>query len=192
MRRDQLEHIIRAATGITGTKEFVIVGSQSILGQHPNAPEELLISMEADIFSLRNPEDSDLVDGTIGEASPFHQTFGYYAHGVAQDTALLPSGWKDRVFPIRNENTGGGVGLCLEVHDLAVSKLVAAREKDMSFIFHLLKYQLISFDVLRARIALMPIQPGDRARCEARLTRLFNSEWRTQSANKAVGLQSLN
>ena len=40
MKRDQLEHIIRAATGITGGQEFVIVGSQSNLGQFPNAPED--------------------------------------------------------------------------------------------------------------------------------------------------------
>lgn len=38
--------------------------------------------MEADIFSLDNPRDADLIDGSIGERSLFHQTFGYYAHGV--------------------------------------------------------------------------------------------------------------
>ena len=40
MHRPQLEHIIRAATGITGTTEFVIVGSQAVLGQFPEAPDE--------------------------------------------------------------------------------------------------------------------------------------------------------
>jgi hypothetical protein len=55
MHRQQLEHIIRAAAGITGATEFVIVGSQSVLGQFPQAPDELLISIEADVFSLRDP-----------------------------------------------------------------------------------------------------------------------------------------
>ncbi len=40
MHRQQLEHIIRAATGITGATEFVIVGSQAVLGQFPEAPDE--------------------------------------------------------------------------------------------------------------------------------------------------------
>jgi hypothetical protein len=31
MQRHQLEHIIRAASGITGAAEFVIVGSQAII-----------------------------------------------------------------------------------------------------------------------------------------------------------------
>jgi hypothetical protein len=74
MQRHQLEHIIRAATGITGAQEFVIVGSQAVLGQFPQAPADLLVSIEADIFSFRDPADSDLIDGSIGEGSPFHQT----------------------------------------------------------------------------------------------------------------------
>jgi hypothetical protein len=92
MHRQQLEHIIRAAAGITGASEFVIVGSQAVLGQFPQAPDELLVSIEADVFSLRDPADNDLFDGSIGEGSPFHQTFGYYAHGVSVETAILPTG----------------------------------------------------------------------------------------------------
>src|SRR6202020_1566395 len=104
MQRPQLEHIIRAAAGITGAAEIVIIGSQAVLGQFPNAPDELLVSIEADVFTFRNPADADLIDGSIGEGSPFHQTFGYYAHGVAEETAILPAGWKDRLIKLRNAN----------------------------------------------------------------------------------------
>jgi len=176
MRRLQLEHIIRAATGITGAKEFVIVGSQSVLGQFPQAPDELLISIEADVFSLRDPADSDLIDGSIGEGSPFHQTFGYYAHGVSQETAILPTGWRERVVPVHNQNTGGGTGLCLEIHDLAVSKLVAGREKDVDFLNGLLRHRLVQVPVIRERLARTPL-PADRIQtCLARLDRLVNAD----------------
>ena len=47
MRRPQLEHIIRASAGITGAQEFIIIGSQAVLGQFPDAPLELLVSIEA-------------------------------------------------------------------------------------------------------------------------------------------------
>jgi hypothetical protein len=47
----------------------------------------LLTSQEADIYPLGDPAKSDLIDGTIGELSPFHETFGYYAHGVGPETA---------------------------------------------------------------------------------------------------------
>jgi hypothetical protein len=43
MQRPQLEHIIRAAVGITGATEIVVIGSQAVLGQFPNAPADLLV-----------------------------------------------------------------------------------------------------------------------------------------------------
>lgn len=176
MHRQQLEHIIRAAAGITGATEFVIVGSQSVLGQFPQAPDELLISIEADVFSLRDPADNDLIDGSIGEGSPFHQTFGYYAHGVSQETAVLPAGWRERLVPVHNQNTGGGTGLCLEIHDLAVSKLVAGREKDVDFLGGLLRHRLVQVPVIRERLA-KTMMPADRLQiCHSRLDRLVNAD----------------
>jgi len=112
----------------------VVIGSQAILGQFPEATPELRASMEADVFPLHNPALSEHIDGAIGERSMFHQTYGYYAHGVAENTATLPSGWKGRLIPIKNENTGGATGLCLESHDIAAAKLAAGRDKDMDFV----------------------------------------------------------
>jgi hypothetical protein len=179
MLRPQLEHIIRAAAGITGEEDFFIIGSQSVLGQFPDAPAELLVSMEADVFTLRGPADSDLIDGSIGEGSPFHQTFGYYAHGVAADTAVLPRGWKERLIRVRNQNTGGGTGHCLEVHDLAVSKLVAGRDRDLSFIRGLFQHGLADPAEVRHRLTLTPLDPGRRTHCEARLDQLSGGEQQT-------------
>ena len=42
MERSELEHIIRAAVAILGINEYVVVGSQSVLGAYPNAPDELM------------------------------------------------------------------------------------------------------------------------------------------------------
>jgi hypothetical protein len=174
MQRQQLEHIIRAATGITGAKEFVIIGSQAVLGQFPNSPDELLVSIEADLFSLRSAADADLIDGSIGEGSPFHQTFGYYAHGVAEETAILPSGWKERLVPIQNENTGGGRGLCLEIHDLAISKLIAGRGKDLNFVHALLLHHLAKTGIIRERLNATPISSPQLELCLARLKKFSN------------------
>jgi hypothetical protein len=175
MRRSQLEHIIRAAAGITGAAEFVVVGSQAVLGQFPGAPDDLLVSAEADVFSLRDPADSDLIDGSIGEGSPFHQTFGYYAHGVSVETAVLPDGWRDRLVPICNANTGGGKGLCLEVHDLAVSKLVAGREKDAAFVTGLLRHRMVQAETIRARLAKLQLTADRLELASARLDRLMRA-----------------
>lgn len=130
MTRAELEHVLRAASAITNEDEFVVIGSQSVLGQFPDAPQALLTSVEVDVYPRYAPEKSDLIDGAIGELSQFHETFGYYAHGVDEATATLPSGWEERLVPVENVNTGGATGWCLDVHDLAISKLVAGRERD--------------------------------------------------------------
>lgn len=175
MQRTELEHVIRAAAGITGEKEFVIIGSQAILATFPNAPEALLVSNEADIFHLTNAEITDAIDGTIGELSSFHLTFSYYAHGVSEQTAVLPVGWKDRLVPVSNENTKGAIGWCLEPHDLAISKLVAGREKDREYLRVLLKHGLVNADILRERLAQTQISQDLVEVVVARLKRLIPS-----------------
>src|SRR5438067_5934406 len=129
----QLEHIIRAAATIADDDEIVIVGSQSVLGQFPDAPAELLRSMEADVYPYRHPERWDLIDGSLGEGSPFHLTFGYYAQGVGPETAVLPAGGEERSIRIRTANTRGATGTALEIHDLLVAKHDAGRDKAREF-----------------------------------------------------------
>ena len=94
MKRAELEHVIRAASTIAADDEIVVIGSQSILGQFPTPPDELTVSNEADVYPRNHPERADLIDGSIGELSPFHDTFGYYAQGVGEETAVLPAGWQ--------------------------------------------------------------------------------------------------
>lgn len=146
--RSELEHVIRAAGAITNEREWVIVGSQAILGSFPNAPEELRVSQEVDTFPLGDSGKSDLVDRSIGEKSPFHETFGYYAHGVSPETAILPLNWKSRLVRIDTENTNGIAGLCISPLDLVVSKLAAGREKDLSFVTAMFRHKLITPDVV--------------------------------------------
>ena len=152
MRRSDLEHLIRAAGKIAGERELVVIGSQAVLGQFPDAPAMLTRSMEADLYPLSNPDLADKVDGTIGEGSQFHQTYGYYAQGVGPTTATLPKGWQKRLVRIENANTGGVAGLCLEVHDLAISKYVAGREKDLEFTRELARHKMTDRKILLARL----------------------------------------
>ena len=173
MKRSDLEHLIRAAGKIAGEKELVIIGSQSILGQYPQAPAALLRSMEADLYPLAHPERSDKVDGAIGEGSRFHQTYGYYAQGVGPDTATLPKGWRRRLVRIENANTGGFSGLCLEVHDLAISKYVAGREKDLEFTRELARHGMTDRKTLNERLAATKLDPSVSKLIKGRIARDF-------------------
>jgi hypothetical protein len=171
MTRQQLEHLIRAAATIADDDELIIVGSQSILGAYPAAPPELLVSVEADVYPKNHPERADLIDGTIGELSPFHETYGYYAQGVGPETAVLPAGWEARLVPIQNENTRGAKGLCLEPNDLVLSKYVAGREKDLLFTRVAAQQGLVQLVQLKQRLPTMPLTAAQRDLVEARISR---------------------
>jgi len=152
MRLNELEHLIRAAGAVTDEDQLVIIGSQSILATFPDATPELLQSMEADIIAINHPEKWDLLDGSLGEGSPFHETFGYYADGVEEKTAKLPRNWRQRLIPINNDNTRGVTGLCLEVHDLLISKYYAGREKDLVFTRVAVENAMVVQETLLARL----------------------------------------
>jgi hypothetical protein len=41
-----LEHLLPAASAIADERDFIVIGSQAVLGQFPDAPEALLVSVE--------------------------------------------------------------------------------------------------------------------------------------------------
>lgn len=160
MTRDQLEHAIRAACEVAEDSELIIFGSQAILGEYPNAPERLRASIEVDVQPLNRPSAVDLIDGALGELSQFHETYGFYVHGVSIEAATLPNGWEDRTIPVSHPTaTRGNVGHCLDAHDLAASKLVAFREKDREFVRTLLAEGLISAKLMAQRISELGLEP---------------------------------
>ena len=175
MQRSELEHVIRASGEIVDDDEFIIIGSQAILGQFPDAPAKLLMSMETDIYPKNSPELADKIDGAIGEGSHFHATHGYYAQGVGPETAILPKGWQDRLLPVKNENTNGITGLCLEVHDLAISKLVANRPKDTAFVSTLVYHEIISHGTMLQRLSETDLTDPECSRINLRIDSMFDS-----------------
>jgi hypothetical protein len=163
MEREQLEHVLRAAAAITREDEFVVIGSQSILGAVPDAPADMKMSREVDLYPLHRPELADLIDGALGEASQFDDTFGYYAQGVGPETAVIPVGWKERLIRVSGPATRGAIGWCLDPHDLVASKYAANREKDRVFCRSAIRHRVVSAGTLVARAGLLPL-PAERIR----------------------------
>lgn len=177
MRRDQLEHAIRAACQIITAPEIIVVGSQSILGSidHSRLPAPATMSMEIDVLPMADSADlvealSDRIEGVAGEASSFEALHGFSIDGVDLTTCALPDGWRDRLVEVRNANTAapGGepqfTGWCLEPHDLCVAKLCAFRAKDIAFVEALLDAGLVHAETIAARLAFVePARPDAQA-----------------------------
>ena len=148
MNTEELTHTIRAVHNMLvdlgcdiDRIGLGIIGAQSVIGsilideeRHPR----MIQSAEVDIFVLDdNDEWADYINGTLGEGSLFHTTYGYYADGVDVHSIVLPLHWKERAvkrfwFLQDKENSAVPI-LFIEPHDLIVSKLHASRGKDLNF-----------------------------------------------------------
>ena len=123
-------------------------------------------SLEADLLPLDDPleEKADLIDGVLGAGSMFDDTHGVHADGVSVTTPLLPQGWRDRLVEISNANTNGIRGLCLEAHDLVVSKLAAGRAKDIEFCDAAVRCGLVDPAVIADRVQSTALAAAVQAR----------------------------
>ena len=168
MRRDQLEHAIRAACQIIGRTDVIVIGSQAILGSYDEAelPVQATMSLEIDILPIAddNAETArlaDQIEGVAGEFSSFEGLHGFSIDGVDLDTAVLPPGWRDRLVKVQNANTATPdgelqfTGWCLDKEDLCVAKLCALREKDQAFVAALLDAGLVDPGILLKRLGLL-------------------------------------
>jgi len=175
VNREQLAHVLRAAARIADDGDILVLGSQSILGTADAAdlPEAATMSVEADLAFLSDPDEhkADVVDGAIGEESSFHHEFGYYAQGVTLATAVLPTGWRERLVAFDRLDAEPSSARCLEPHDLVVAKLWANREKDREFAAALLRAGLINAAVLLERVDLVDQPEAVRERVRRTIRR---------------------
>jgi hypothetical protein len=70
MTREQVEHVLRAAGAITGRAEWIIVGSQAILGAVPDAPREITVSEEVDLYAPGDERLPKLDETTAAKIRP--------------------------------------------------------------------------------------------------------------------------
>lgn len=167
MNREQLAHVLRAAAEIVPAADMLVIGSQAVLATRDEAdlPTEVTRSIEVDLAFFDDPDEakSDAIDGAIGELSRFHETFGYYGQGASITTAILPEGWTKRLIRLESPDPAARVR-ALEVHDCAVSKLVAFREKDREFASALLEAGVIARASITGRLEELPdsVSPARR------------------------------
>jgi hypothetical protein len=163
MKKLHVDHVLRAAGHITGEKQFIIVGSQALHGSYPEVADEIQRSAEVDLIATGRLARTEWLNA-IGYLSPFHEAFGYYADPVDVRTAILPGGWEGRLVSLSRGDTDGVQGLCLDPHDLAISKYAAGREKDLIFIRELAVRGLVSSAKLLALVGVTPVEEDARAR----------------------------
>jgi hypothetical protein len=172
MKKQQLDHVLRAAARITGENRFLVIGNQSLHGKYPDLPDDIAFSAEVDLIAGEHVDRTEWLN-VIGQDSPFHESFGYYADPVDETTATLPSGWKDRMVRLSSGDTEGVEAYRLDTHDLAIAKYVARREKDRVFTRGLARRRLVMRKRLLDLLKETPVSEEVRDRIQEDIRRDF-------------------
>jgi hypothetical protein len=137
MNRAQLELVVSEIARRFDLDYFYVVGSAAVLASLPDATAGILTATR-DVDVIPQPVERerqsrvmDQIDFVLGEASDFDVEHGFYAQAVDDSTVTYaPAGWKERAIPLR---VGDKTALCMDPHDLMLSKYGAGREKDLLF-----------------------------------------------------------
>jgi hypothetical protein len=164
LKRAQLHAAILTASLINPGEPVLIIGSQSVLGtwDESELPKPATMSLEVDMLpfsGMSEDEFANYIEHHAGVGSDFAEKHGFYIDGVDSFTATLPSGWKERLVEVR---AGSATGLCLDPHDLCISKLVANRDQDRLFVQAMVEHGLIRTALLFDRLGQTELPAVDR------------------------------
>lgn len=138
MNLGSLQHLVRSVRTLADNCQVVVLGSASLLASFPelgDGSEPLTATYDADLCPQPFDETTAfLIHQSLGEAGAFHLRHGYHVD-VLRDSIFetLPAGWRERLVPVPDCD---GVR-ALDPHDLAATKLLVGRPKDIALVRHL-------------------------------------------------------
>ena len=106
----------------------------------------------------RKSETRAEINKKLGVFSQYQIEHGFYADALGLATVILPTGWQERLQKLTNED-GETIANVAEIYDIAVSKLIAGREKDYVFLRELILRDYIAIDTFLERAKLVKEMP---------------------------------
>jgi len=185
MTKSEFEKLLKLAGGIARDRDFYLIGSQALRGVCPSIPRDFPQTLEADLYPRHHPEAWPLLRSQLGRASKFFRQHGYYLDCTDPGLATLPEDWTERLLPYRTPRTGGITAWCLDPHDLFVSKLSAAREKDRVFLRLMLRHNLARVSLVARRVESLPASANERHKMLDLLRQLLVDSRSDQKLSKA-------
>lgn len=159
MRKSDLFELISAIKLLAPDEMPIIVGSQAVYIVTDFPLEIIRQSIECDfIFIGGKSEIRTEINKKLGVFSQFQIENGFYADALGLATVVLPTGWQERLQNLKDEN-GNTIAKTAEIHDIAVSKLIAGHEKDFIFLKELFLREYISIETFLERAKLIKDMP---------------------------------
>ena len=166
MELGDLQALFDEASKLTKHTEFVVVGSLSILGivQGNEIPARMLMSIDVDCYTRRDPARIFELQQSLGEGSPFEASHGFFLDPISPDVLTLPTQWEFRL--VRVPLTNDIVVFFLDPNDAAVSKYARSESRDREWIRAGLLAGLLSAPLIASRFrqtAFFDEEERDRA-----------------------------
>lgn len=151
MDLSHLQELFDEARKLTSHTEFVVVGSLSILGivQGKQIPARMLMSIDVDCYTRKDPGRIFELKQELGEGSPFEASHGFYLDPIAPEVVTLPTQWESRL--VRVPLASGIVVFFLDPNDAAVSKYARGERRDREWIRAGLAAGLLSAPIIESR-----------------------------------------
>lgn len=159
MKKEQMKKLIMDSQNVLDEFEFLILGSQAVLGteqydriiaENKDKNNYLFLSSELDIVPINYPYEEALVlEGVFGEDSYYHKTHKVYCQIVEEKTCFLINNYQYRLNKI---NFCTDNKLCyayfLDEESLFIAKILVGREKDFLFCEEMIKQNLVNEESL--------------------------------------------
>ena len=151
MELSDLQALFDEARKLTHHTEYVVVGSLSILGvvRGRDIPARMLMSIDVDCYTRRDPGRIFDLNRALGEGSAFEASHGFYLDPISPAAPTLPENWEHRLIRVPLDN--GIVIFFLDPNDAAVSKYARCEPRDREWIQAGLKAGLLSVPIIESR-----------------------------------------
>lgn len=172
----QIEALLVEASKITNHRNFVIVGSLSAVGALVSPPDEMVMSLDADLYPKLDPG-RGLVDlaRLLGAGSEFFRKHGVYADPLTPGVLTVPGDWESRLIQI--SFPGGVQGWFMDPNDATIGKLIRFQENDERWVRAGIEAGVVQPDVVERRLkSLVNADDGDADLVRERLSQLLRTQ----------------
>jgi hypothetical protein len=184
MNRDDIGRLLVEAMHVTSHRDYVIIGSLSVLGAVAQPPESMTRSIDVDLYPKDDPGRASEIADALGQGSEFEEAFKYYADAVSPMLPTLSDGWDERLIKVVFDS--GVNAWFLDPNDAAISKYARSEPRDREWIRAGLQAEILSLPTIEYRLRETVMETDERQRVKDAIAE--DKQWLNPSVPPSSGL----
>jgi hypothetical protein len=173
MTRDDIARLLVEARRVIHHRDYVIIGSLSVLGAVARPPASMTQSIDVDLYPKNDPGRASEVASALGQGSEFDETYKYHADAVSPMLPTLPRGWDERLIAVSFDS--GVTAWFLDPNDAAISKYARLGSRDREWIRAGLQAKILSLPTIEYRLRETVMETDERQQVKQAIVQ--DKEW---------------